>query len=68
MYLGGYDMYINENQIVGSTILIKNPTKVWERLNEEGLLCVFKNNKPCAIMLTIEEYDKLINLTSKKID
>ncbi len=54
------------NNLVSITMFNQGQaSKIFSRLKEEKQIVVLKNNVPTAILLSPEEYDRLLSLTEK---
>ena len=50
------------NKFVSSTEWARNFSKYLDKVKEEGELYIIKNSKPEAVVLDVEEYNRLIKL------
>jgi len=55
-------MNIFAKAIVSNSEMIKNYKTCREKAEKFGKIFVLKNNKPDAVLLSIDEYEKLLNL------
>lgn len=54
------------NNLVSVTMFNQGQaSKIFNRLQEEKQIVVLKNNVPTAILLSPDEYDRLLNLAEK---
>ena len=55
-------MKISKSAIVSSTDIIKNYKKHREKAESLGKIIVFKNNRPDAVLFSITEYEKVVEI------
>ncbi len=55
-------MNISTNAMVSNSEMIKNYKTCREKAEKFGKIFVLKNNKPDAVLLSIDEYEKLLVL------
>ncbi|MCL2827873.1 MAG: type II toxin-antitoxin system Phd/YefM family antitoxin [Oscillospiraceae bacterium] len=52
-------MMINTNALVAMNDANKNFSKVARLVDEQGSVCILKNNKPCYVLLPFQEYETI---------
>lgn len=55
-------MKISKSAIVSNTDIIKNFKKQREKAESLGKIIVFKNNRPDAVLFSISEYEKVVEI------
>ena len=53
-------LLITKNEIVSSSELVKNFSKLRNKVKENSRLIVFKNNKPDLVLIDFNQYEKLL--------
>lgn len=57
-------MNINTNNIVSSTDLVKNYSKIRNQVKANDPIIVFKNNKPDITLIDFDTYQSIVNFIS----
>ena len=53
-------LLITKNEIVSSSELVKNFSKLRKKVKENSRLIIFKNNKPDLVLIDFNQYEKLL--------
>ena len=56
---------ITKQEIVSTSELVRNFSKIRTEVKENSRMIVFKNNKPDLVLLDFSEYEKLLELLKK---
>ena len=56
---------ITKQEIVSTSELVRNFSKIRTEVKENSRMIVFKNNKPDLVLLDFSEYEKMLELLKK---
>ena len=56
---------ITKQEIVSTSEVVRNFSKIRAGVKENSRMIVFKNNKPDLVLLDFSEYEKLLELLKK---
>ena len=56
---------ITKQEIVSTSEVVRNFSKIRTEVKENSRMIVFKNNKPDLVLLDFSEYEKLLELLKK---
>ena len=56
---------ITKQEIVSTSEVVRNFSKIRAEVKENSRMIVFKNNKPDLVLLDFSEYEKLLELLKK---
>ena len=54
-------MTFNKDEIYTATHVVRNFSTMLDKVDKEGKIVILKNNKFQAVMLSMNEYERLIN-------
>ncbi|ASQ30605.1 putative toxin-antitoxin system, antitoxin component, Phd/YefM family [Campylobacter avium LMG 24591] len=54
-------MTFNKDEIYTATDVVRNFSTMLDKVDKEGKIVILKNNKFQAVMLSMNEYERLIN-------
>ena len=54
-------MIFNKDEIYTATDVVRNFSTMLDKVDKEGKIVILKNNKFQAVMLSMNEYERLIN-------
>ena len=56
---------ITKQEIVSTSEVVRNFSKIRTEVKENSRIIVFKNNKPDLVLLDFSEYEKMLELLKK---
>ena len=56
---------ITKQEIVSTSEVVRNFSKIRTEVKENSRMIVFKNNKPDLVLFDFDEYEKLLELLKK---
>ena len=56
---------ITKQEIVSTSEVVRNFSKIRAEVKENSRMIVFKNNKPDLVLLDFSEYEKMLELLKK---
>ena len=56
---------ITKQEIVSTSEVVRNFSKIRTEVKENSRMIVFKNNKPDLVLLDFSEYEKMLELLKK---
>ena len=57
---------ITKQEIVSTSEVVRNFSKIRAEVKENSRMIVFKNNKPDLVLLDFSEYEKMLELLKKQ--
>ena len=60
------DFKITKQDIVSTSEVVRNFSKIRSEVKEKSKMIIFKNNKPDLVLLDFSEYEKLLELLKNR--